>query len=900
MKQQAIAKNELPAILIVDDCLINLGEAVKNLESRGYCVSTEQNGEEGLRCAGSVQPDIILLDVMMPGIDGFEFCRRLKKQIVTRDIPVIFMTEPAETMSKVACFQAGAVDYLTKPLQTDEVVACVQTQLNLRHMQKRLETQNALLQRYREQLEQRVAERTHELTDNNQRLRKEIQERRSLDERLRLKEFVLDHAGDTVYLIDRTPRFIYVNEAACRALGYSRDELLDMGPFDIDPNVTPQDTLRFREQMQATGSFSYETHHRRRDGSLFPVEIRGVLIEFQGQWMTLTLAHDITERKQAETLLMQREREFRSLANNLPDNIARWDREGRYLYLNPTHEQTLQMPAAEVLSKRASELFPDGRFDYPQRVITQVGETGRAQTISVPVQQDDGSLSIHQVSYVAERNAQGEIVGVLGIGRDMTEQIRLHESLTQSEAALRSLTDSAPFSIIRYDVEGRITYANASLLNFLGVPLDELIGRLPCEIWTDGLYSQIEQGIAQVRKTKAQVVVEFSQLDIEGKTVQHQVWVVPEKKPSNEIVGIIAFGFDVTERKRAEREVNLLNRALDNSFDATYLLDADLRFRFVNEAAVRELGYSREEFLAMNLLDIDPNASREAVQGMMRQTAANGRFPGTIESQHRRKNGEIIPVEIGATVFNYEDEILYLTVVRNVSQRKEIEQYLEKSRTQLRGLIAHRESAREEERKLIAREVHDELGQILSGLKLNIALVADKCAAKSETLREHFSESMILIDQAIGVARNVASTLRPVALDMGIVSSLEWLVNRFATYSGIECKIHIAEQDIRFQENCAIALFRIVQESLTNVARHAQADKLSISLYSDGDNYILTVHDNGKGFDMSEKKPNSFGLVGIRERALMLGGSLRVNSLPGEGTKIEVRIPCARNKSAFT
>jgi PAS domain S-box-containing protein len=841
-------------------------------------------------------------------------------------------------------------------------------------------------------------------------------------------------------------------------------------------------------------------------------------------------------------MLLQREREFRSLAENLPDNIARWDREGRYVYINPTHELTLQTPAAEVLGKRPSEIFPDGRFDHAEQVIVQVGKTGHARFIRVPAPQDDGTLRIHEVSYAPERNAQGEIVSVLGIGRDMTGQIRLQESVIQSEAALRSLTDSAPFSIIRYDIEGRITYVNAPLLGYFGIALAELIGKLPREVWTDGQFAEIDRGLAQVLETKAQVVVEFSESDAEGKKIHHQVWLAPEKNASNELIGIIAFGFNITERRRAEREAHLLNHALDNSFDATYLHGSDLRFRYVNEAAVRALGYSREELLSLSVLDIDPNVTREIMQGIMQQTPDDGHSPGVFESSHRRKNGKIFPIEIGATKFSYEGETLFQTVVRDITERKRLEQQLqlkefaiehaqdaiflidnttnyrfiyvneeacrslgysrdellgftprdidqdltpedaislrenthkgflsfetrhrrrdgssfpvelrssefdfngqkmsmvmarditvrkrmeqdsiqreselrsvmesspdtiirydregriayanskllrmfgtptssiigklphevwpdrhftevdkaifrvletkvetrvevqrvindalqvleirlapelntlgeiigviafgrnitalrliekaiEESHTQLRGLMAQREQAREEERKLIAREIHDELGQILGGLHINIGLVAEKCAAHSEKLREHFQESVILINQAIGVTRNVAATLRPVELDMGIAISLEWLVNRFAIYTGIQCELYVEDLKSELDEANVVAFFRIVQESLTNVARHAQASKLSITLKREGDDMVLKIHDNGRGFEMSEKKVDSFGLVGMRERTFLLRGSFSMNSRPGDGTEIVVSIPLSMEKS---
>jgi signal transduction histidine kinase len=150
---------------------------------------------------------------------------------------------------------------------------------------------------------------------------------------------------------------------------------------------------------------------------------------------------------------------------------------------------------------------------------------------------------------------------------------------------------------------------------------------------------------------------------------------------------------------------------------------------------------------------------------------------------------------------------------------------------------------------------------------------------------------MRLTDRALEVARNVASTLRPSALEMGIVSALEWLASRFGSNTGIRCEVHIEDDDIQLDEAPAIALFRIVQESLTNVARHAKANRVDVTLRREAGGYVMKVKDNGQGFDASLKKTDSFGLVGIRERALMLGGRVDIDSHPGKGTEIVVRIP---------
>ncbi len=234
----------------------------------------------------------------------------------------------------------------------------------------------------------------------------------------------------------------------------------------------------------------------------------------------------------------------------------------------------------------------------------------------------------------------------------------------------------------------------------------------------------------------------------------------------------------------------------------------------------------------------------------------------------------------------------YILIFRPMhNQQHDLEELL----SQLRCLMVRREEIREEERKYIAREVHDELGQILTGLQLNVSILDQKCTVHCSTSREHVKEILMLTDKALGVTRNVALVLRPVALDMGIVSALKWLAGRFGSNTGIQCEVHIEETEIQFEENLAIALFRILQESLTNVARHAGADTVEIMLGTEGDDYVLKVRDDGQGFDSSIKKKNSFGLVGIRERVIMLAGTVFINSRPGAGTEIVVRLPINNN-----
>jgi signal transduction histidine kinase len=213
------------------------------------------------------------------------------------------------------------------------------------------------------------------------------------------------------------------------------------------------------------------------------------------------------------------------------------------------------------------------------------------------------------------------------------------------------------------------------------------------------------------------------------------------------------------------------------------------------------------------------------------------------------------------------------------------------SHAQLRELGTHRESAREDERKHIARELHDELGQSLTALRMQAALLRVRFGAQVPGLNEQVSGMTALVDRTIGVVRNVATTLRPSVLDLGISSALEWLVDELRQHSGIDCSLTLALEDGQLNEGQAVAVFRIVQESLTNVARHAGAGEAAVTLRCSAHRCELQVDDDGGGFDPARVGPHSFGLLGIRERVLSLNGEVAVGARPGGGTRIAVTLP---------
>lgn len=213
------------------------------------------------------------------------------------------------------------------------------------------------------------------------------------------------------------------------------------------------------------------------------------------------------------------------------------------------------------------------------------------------------------------------------------------------------------------------------------------------------------------------------------------------------------------------------------------------------------------------------------------------------------------------------------------------------ARDTLRELATRRENAREDERRHIAREIHDDLGQMLGSLRLRLATLLLQAPPGSEVLQQQLEDVVRLSEESIRMVRTVVSRLRTPVLDAGIVPGLEWLINDFQRSTGLIGRLTLSSENIRLPDDIATALFRIAQESLTNVSRHAQARRVDIALTQRPGECQLEIRDDGRGFDPAQQRAQAFGLAGMRERSHILGGRFEVRSRPGKGTVIQVRIP---------
>jgi PAS domain S-box-containing protein len=227
-----------------------------------------------------------------------------------------------------------------------------------------------------------------------------------------------------------------------------------------------------------------------------------------------------------------------------------------------------------------------------------------------------------------------------------------------------------------------------------------------------------------------------------------------------------------------------------------------------------------------------------------------------------------------------------------IEDRKKAEDALQCSLEELRALAARLQSVREEERTRVAREIHDELGQALTGIMLESASLIRELPRGAKQQLNRAESIMKLAHETIQSVRRISTELRPGILDdLGLIAAIEWAAEEFQSRTGTNCRLDLPEDDIVIDQERATALFRILQETLTNVARHANATQVNVRLANEEGTLILEVHDNGKGINKQELSAGrSLGILGMRERALLLGGGLAISGAPGQGTTIEVRI----------
>lgn len=476
------------------------------------------------------------------------------------------------------------------------------------------------------------------------------------------------------------------------------------------------------------------------------------------------------------------------------------------------------------------------------------------------------------------------------------------------EQRYQRLFETAPYGILSLNGDtAQVMDANPFMKRLLGYSQEELLGKKLWEIGPFKVEAASKVTFAELQHTD---ILQYEGLCLEAKDGR----MIDVEFISNSYMVdqqcLIQCNFrDITERRHREKAAAQGEQAIraselkyrklfETAQDGILILEADTgRISEVNPFLLKLLGFTHEEVVGRFIWELSPFEDIVSNQAKLMQLQIDG-YVRYENLPLLTKDGRMIAVEFVSNVYSTGDCKVIQCNIRDITVRKQAEAALKTSHTQLRSLLARLQTVREDEAARIAREIHDELGQQLTGLKMDLIWAERKlrelpgCSAVNAIL-QRFSDMPKIVDAITNSVQVIATQLRPVVLDkLGLGTALQYEARRLHERTSISCTVHLPEAEKEMPPELSTALFRIYQECLTNIARHSEASKVKVELKTEDGWVTLCVQDNGRGITAAElASPLSLGLLGMKERAALLGGKITITRVEDQGTVLTARIP---------
>ncbi len=487
------------------------------------------------------------------------------------------------------------------------------------------------------------------------------------------------------------------------------------------------------------------------------------------------------------------------------------------------------------------------------------------------------------------------ILAELGeIRQNVMEIKQLAEGRILEEGLFQTLEYGSKMGIFVVQ-DGKFCFVNKHTENHWGYTLEEFIGREAMSIVYPEDREMVRKSSISMLKGQRSSPFAFRALAKDGaiRWVTETVASVPYRGRR----AILASYMDITEQIESRQKLEELEALEASILEAMPHAVVGLKNRrviFANDSVESVFGWQAKDLIGKNTRIFYRSDKDFEDMARILYTLMEKQRTVSLEYPCRHRDGRDMECAISAARIGQALKDKSIVVIfEDITERKQAKNELEQSREQLRKLTAHLQSVREKERTLIARELHDELGQLLTALNTEAVLLSKKIPPEYEALIERTRNMTNLIDITMQTLKRIYMALRPGMLDhLGLTVSIGWQADEFAKRTGIACKVKIDPEEMNLDPDLATALFRIFQETLTNIARHADATKVNARLKATVKKVLLVVRDNGRGItDEQREKPHSFGLLGIRERVAYWGGDVRITGEPGKGTVVHVSIP---------
>lgn len=652
-------------------------------------------------------------------------------------------------------------------------------------------------------------------------------------------------------------RIRYANPRNVEMIGYTLEEQAAGDPLDFvfeeDREMVARRISDALGGERATGQFQLRIVNKRGESRWW--EISTAVIEYEGKPAVVGIGSDITDLMQMEQALRESEEKYRRMIEVAQEGIWTIDEGAVTTYVNRR--------MAEMLGYTEEEMLGRHLFDFMDEEGRKIAEanierrrTGISEQHDFEFLRKDGERIYAILETTPLVDEDGAFRGAIAYVADITERRRAEKALQWEMEVNRALADVAGAMLSKTEIDeiSCVTLENARRLTdspfgYVGY-IDTSTGYLICPTMTRDIWEA---------------------LGVEGKDVVFKDfaglwgWVIRERKAllSNQPTRDPRFPGTPEGHIPIERFISVPAMVEDALVGQIALVNSERDYE------------SRDLAFLERLADL----YAIAVLGMWSERELEG-YREHLEEQVRERTGELMEANI--------------RLHREVEARKEREEELRVTAAQLRALTVHLESWREDERRRIAREVHDRLGQELTGLKMDLSLMARHLPEEEGKYQERIGNLARLVDGIIQSVREISLELRPGILDdLGLAAALEWQMENFGAKAGLETDFVSMLDDDHIDPDLGITLFRISQEALTNVSRHAEARRVHMELSESGGEITLVISDDGKGIGARAFEAGSFGLLGMRERAHAYGGDVEISGAEGSGTRVTVRIPFA-------